>query len=199
MKALVCGAGGFIGTHLVDRLKREGFWVRGIDLKYPLFGKTLADDFLIGDLRDPMVACGAVDQHFDEVYQLAADMGGAEFIFTGDNDADILHNSALVNLNMLAASRKANIKRIFMRRRPASTPNTTNSTRTTLRPRKAQPIRQPQTATMAGRSSSVSASTLPISATTAWKFESGDTTTYLAPWVHGTTAEKKCRRRFSGR
>ena len=112
-RALVTGAGGFIGSHLVKRLKREGFWVRGVDLKYPEFSETEADDFVIGDLRDPYVCRQAVDQRFDEVYQLAADMGGAGFVFTGENDADIMHNSALINLNMLEACYKRNTKRIF--------------------------------------------------------------------------------------
>jgi GDP-D-mannose 3',5'-epimerase len=113
MKALVCGAGGFIGSHLVERLKNEGFWVRGIDLKYPEFSETIADDLLIGDLRDPNVCTHAIDMPFNEVYQLAADMGGAGFVFTGENDADIMHNSALINLNVLEACHKRNIKRIF--------------------------------------------------------------------------------------
>ncbi len=112
-KALVTGAGGFIGSHLVRRLKEEGFWVRGADLKYPLFSKPAADDFIIGDLRSPQACAKAVDTAFDEVYQLAADMGGAGFVFTGDNDADILHNSAMINLNMLEACRKMKVKRIF--------------------------------------------------------------------------------------
>ncbi len=111
--ALVCGAGGFIGSHLVKRLKREGFWVRGIDIKFPQFAETQADDFLQADLRDPQVCAMAVDRRFDEVYQLAADMGGAGYIFTGDNDAEIMHNSAQINLNMLEACRKRNTQRVF--------------------------------------------------------------------------------------
>lgn len=111
--ALVCGAGGFIGSHLVNNLKRNGFWVRGVDLKYPEFDNTEADDFIIGDLRVPAVCKMAIDRRFDEVYQLAADMGGAGFVFTGENDADIMHNSALINLNVLEASWKRNIKKIF--------------------------------------------------------------------------------------
>lgn len=111
--ALVCGAGGFIGSHLVKRLKKESFWVRGVDLKYPQFGATEADDFIIGDLRDPQFCKYVVDRPFEEVYQLAADMGGAGFVFTGENDADIMHNSALINLNMLEACYKRNNKRIF--------------------------------------------------------------------------------------
>lgn len=114
MKAvLVCGAGGFIGAHLVRRLKAEGCWVRGVDLKYPEFADTVADDFVIGDLRDPVVCRNAVDRRFDEVYQLAADMGGAGFVFTGENDAGIMHNSALINLNMLEACHRRNTRRIF--------------------------------------------------------------------------------------
>ena len=111
--ALVLGAGGFIGSHLVSRLKKEGFWVRGVDLKYPEFSESSADDFVIGDLRDPIICRNVVDRPFDEVYQLAADMGGAGFIFTGDNDADIMHNSALCNINMLDACHKGKVKRIF--------------------------------------------------------------------------------------
>ena len=99
--ALVCGAGGFIGSHLVKKLKNEGFWVRGVDLKYPKFSKTHADDFVLGDLRDQDLVKRIMDRGFDEVYQLAADMGGAGFVFTGENDADIMHNSAAINLNVL--------------------------------------------------------------------------------------------------
>lgn len=112
-RALVCGAGGFIGGHLVKRLVGEDFWVRGVDLKYPQFSETPADDFIVDDLRDPSVCRQAVDRRFDEVYQLAADMGGAGFVFTGDNDANIMHNSALINLNMLDACQRRNVKRIF--------------------------------------------------------------------------------------
>ena len=112
-KALVCGAGGFIGSHMVKRLKKEGFWVRGVDLKYPEFAETEADDFVIGDLREQQLCRSVVDRRFDEVYQFAADMGGAGFVFTGENDADIMHNSGLVNLNMLEACYKRNVKRIF--------------------------------------------------------------------------------------
>ncbi|MDZ4869022.1 MAG: NAD-dependent epimerase/dehydratase family protein [Alphaproteobacteria bacterium] len=111
--ALVCGAGGFIGSHLVKRLKAEGFWVRGVDLKFPEFGETAADDFLIGDLRDPVICREVTDRRFDEVYQLAADMGGAGYIFTGEHDADVMHNSATINLNMVEACRRRNVKRVF--------------------------------------------------------------------------------------
>jgi len=110
---LVCGAGGFIGSHMVKRLKREGFWVRGVDLKYPQFSETEADDFILGDLRDPDVCRQAMDRRFDEVFQFAADMGGAGYVFTGENDANIMHNSALININMLEASYGRNVKRIF--------------------------------------------------------------------------------------
>ena len=111
-RALVCGAGGFIGGHLVKRLKAEGFWVRGVDLKRPEFCASAADEFVQGDLRDPRL-CEEVVQGIEDVYQLAADMGGAGFVFTGDNDADIMHNSAAINLNMVDAGRRAGIRRIF--------------------------------------------------------------------------------------
>lgn len=111
--ALVCGAGGFIGGHLVKRLKSEGFWVRGADVKFNEHSPTHADDFAIGDLRDQNFVARIVDRHYDEVYQLAADMGGAGYIFTGENDANVMHNSALINLNVLDACHKRNIKRVF--------------------------------------------------------------------------------------
>ncbi len=132
--ALVLGAGGFIGSHLVKRLKQEGFWVRGVDLKYPEHWETFADDFVIGDLRDPqivesVVRLDGVQGHpqkysrlegaftdtlqFDELYQLAADMGGAGYIFTGDNDANVMHNSALINLNVSHEASKQGVKRVF--------------------------------------------------------------------------------------
>src|SRR5882672_1372878 len=111
--ALVCGAGGFIGAHLVRRLKGEGMWVRGADLKHPEFGTTAADEFIQGDLRDPGLCERAMDCPFDEVYQLAADMGGAGYIFTGEHDADVMHNSALVNLNMAHQATTTGVKRVF--------------------------------------------------------------------------------------
>jgi len=112
-KVLVCGAGGFIGSHLARRLKSEGCWVRGVDLKYPEFSETAADSFIQGDLRDPKLCREALDQPFDEVYQLAADMGGAEFVFSGENDADIMHNSVLINLNVLSECLQCKVGRIF--------------------------------------------------------------------------------------
>lgn len=134
--ALVLGAGGFIGSHLVKRLKREGRWVRGVDLKHPPYSETEADEFVLQDLRNPDVCkkvvrfCGKrgnyyesiADQFtepFDEIYQLAADMGGAGYVFTGENDANIMHNSALINLNILNSvldfnlEKRTNKTRIF--------------------------------------------------------------------------------------
>ena len=111
--ALVCGAGGFIGGHLVKRLKKEGYWIRGIDLKAHDFTETEADDFVIGDLRDPYFCRHVIDQGFDDVFQLAADMGGAGFVFTGENDAEIMHNSATINLNVLDVCQKRGVPRIF--------------------------------------------------------------------------------------
>ena len=111
-KALVCGAGGFIGGHLVNRLKKEGYWVRGVDIKENEYGNRNADEFVLGDLREPEVA-RKVAAGMDEVYQLAADMGGAGYIFTGENDAHVMHNSALCNLNVLDAAYHAGVKKIF--------------------------------------------------------------------------------------
>jgi nucleoside-diphosphate-sugar epimerase len=116
--ALVLGAGGFIGSHMVRRLKSEGYWVRGVDIKTPEFSKSEAHEFVIGDLRDASLVkkvirytgnsgnfyVNIVDkfvQPFDEIYQFAADMGGAGFVFTGENDANIMHNSTMINLNVL--------------------------------------------------------------------------------------------------
>ncbi|MEI6079654.1 MAG: NAD-dependent epimerase/dehydratase family protein [bacterium] len=112
-KALVCGAGGFIGSHLVKRLKKEGYWVRGVDLKNPEFSQTAADDFIIGDLRDQNLCKKVVDTKFDEIYQLAADMGGAGYIFTGEHDADVMHNSATINLNILDLAKTMGVGKIF--------------------------------------------------------------------------------------
>ncbi len=111
--ALVCGAGGFIGGHLVNRLKKEGFWVRGVDIKNPEFGDSTADEFVQGDLRDPVLCDEITDRPFDEVYQLAADMGGAGYVFIGDNDATIMHNSATINLNMAEVCKKSKVGRLF--------------------------------------------------------------------------------------
>lgn len=112
-KAIVLGGGGFIGNHLVDYLQSEGFWVRAVDIKFPEFSKTNADDFLQGDLRNLNFCERVFDQKFDEVYQLAADMGGAGYIFTKENDAEIMHNSATINLNVLETCKRRNIKNIF--------------------------------------------------------------------------------------
>ena len=111
--ALVLGAGGFIGSHMAKRLKSEGYWVRGVDLKNTEFSASVADEFIVGDLRNPalvnrVITLDAPDLAFDEIYQFAADMGGAGFVFTGDHDADIMHNSATINLNVLDAQREIN-------------------------------------------------------------------------------------------
>ena len=122
--ALVLGAGGFIGNHLVAKLKKEGYWVRGVDLKTPDFSSSQADEFIVGDLRNPSLVSKVMYSpnqlseqddinSFDEVYQLAADMGGAGYIYTGDNDANVMHNSALINLNVVYEAAKKSIKKIF--------------------------------------------------------------------------------------
>ena len=111
--AIVCGAGGFIGGHLVNRLKKEGYWVRGIDLKENEYGNNNADDFILGDLRNPLICDKLFDREIDEVYQLAADMGGAGYIFTGEHDAVVMHNSATINLNMAEAGKNHQVKKVF--------------------------------------------------------------------------------------
>jgi Nucleoside-diphosphate-sugar epimerases len=111
--ALVCGAGGFIGGHIVRKLKDEGFWVRGVDIKFHEHAPTAADDFVLGDLRDQSFCRSIIDRRFDEVYQLAADMGGAGYIFTGEHDAAIMHNSAMINLNILEGCRARNVSGVF--------------------------------------------------------------------------------------
>jgi nucleoside-diphosphate-sugar epimerase len=123
-KALVLGAGGFIGSHLVKKLKSEGYWVRGVDLKLPEFSSSEADEFVIGDLRNPNLVSKTLyaphqlseqdnENSFDEVYQLAADMGGAGYINTGENDAEVVHNSMLINLNVVREAHKKSVKKIF--------------------------------------------------------------------------------------
>tara|TARA_B100000427_G_scaffold133803_1_gene111320 strand:- start:9897 stop:10865 length:969 start_codon:yes stop_codon:yes gene_type:complete len=114
-RVLVCGAGGFIGHHLVSHLKSKGYWVRGVDLKYPEFETSQADDFIIGDLRlldvvQQVINSGGI---IDEIFQLAADMGGAGYIFTGDHDANVMHNSGMINLNIIDEATKANVKKVF--------------------------------------------------------------------------------------
>ena len=112
-KIIVLGAGGFIGGHLTRKLKKLGCWVRAVDIKKHQFRDSIADEFIIGDLRDIDFVLSIFDFPFDEVYQLAADMGGAGFVFSGKHDANIIHNSALINLNVANASCKANVKKIF--------------------------------------------------------------------------------------
>jgi len=111
-RILVNGAGGFIGGHLVKRLGQEGFWVRGVDVEQHEFAPIAADEFILGDLRDPSVVQEVVEG-IDEVYQLAADMGGAGYIFTGEHDAEVMHNSATINLNCLEYGRVAGVKKFF--------------------------------------------------------------------------------------
>lgn len=111
-RVLVNGAGGFIAGHLVKRLQSEGYWVRGADIKRPEYSATAADEFVVGDLRDPNVVASAVNG-VEDVYQLAADMGGAGYIFTGEHDAAVMHNSVLINLNTLQLGTEAGVKRFF--------------------------------------------------------------------------------------
>ena len=112
---LVLGAGGFIGGAMVKRLKKEGHWVRGVDIKnHEYFEiREVADEFILGDLRDPVICNSVITEDIDEIYQFAADMGGAGFVFTGENDANIMHNSAMINLNVAEMSVKRKIKKVF--------------------------------------------------------------------------------------
>jgi GDP-D-mannose 3', 5'-epimerase len=112
-QALVCGAGGFIGSHMVKKLKDDGYWVRGVDLKKPDFSPSAADEFVVGDLRLASTWEQVLDRPFDEVYQFAADMGGAGYIFTGENDAHVMHNSAMINLHMADYGVRRRVKRVF--------------------------------------------------------------------------------------
>ena len=112
-KAVVMGAGGFIGSHMVNRLKSEGYWVHGVDLKLPEFSKTKADKFTTGDLTHKDLVSNVIGDDIDELYQFAADMGGAGYIFTGENDANVMHNSALINLNVAQESVIKKVKKIF--------------------------------------------------------------------------------------
>lgn len=112
-KALVLGGGGFIGHHLINKLKDEGFWVRGVDLIRPAYSDTNADEFIVGDLCNQDFCAKVIDQEFNEVYQLAADMGGAGYIFTGQNDASVMYNSGSINLNVVNECHKKNLKNVF--------------------------------------------------------------------------------------
>jgi GDP-D-mannose 3',5'-epimerase len=111
--ALVFGAGGFIGSHLVKKLREEGFWIRAVDLKLPDNGFTFAHEFMVGDLRRPDFVERVMGMRFDEVYQFAADMGGAGYINSGDNDAEVMGNSVVINVNILKQAEKVGIKSIF--------------------------------------------------------------------------------------
>lgn len=112
-RCLVLGAGGFVGTHMCMRLREEGAWVRGIDMKAPSFSASTANEFLLGDLRDPQFCRESLAMPFDEVYQFAADMGGAEYLFSGEYDASIMANSAAININVLNEAKKNDWQRVF--------------------------------------------------------------------------------------
>src|ERR1700690_12287 len=112
-KVLVCGAGGFIGSHMVKRLRAEGYWVRGADLKHTEYSRSGANDFVIADLRLRESWEALLDDGMDEIYQFAADMGGAGYIFTGENDAHVMHNSAIINLHAADFAAHLKVKKIF--------------------------------------------------------------------------------------
>lgn len=112
-KILVCGAGGFIGSHMVKDLKAKGYYVIGVDLKKPEYAETAADEFHVADLRDQTVVANLVTSDIYEIYQFAADMGGAGYVFVGEYDADIMHNSAIINLNIVNEMVKKGVNRVF--------------------------------------------------------------------------------------
>lgn len=112
-RIVVLGAGGFIGGHLVTKLKSLGHFVRGADIKWHEFKRTEADEFIIADLRDPVKVDVVIDSTIDEVYQLAADMGGSTYINTGEHDSDVMHNSCMINLNVLKTCSQINVTKIF--------------------------------------------------------------------------------------
>ena len=113
MKAVVLGAGGFIGGHLVTSLKKEGYWVRGVDIKKHEFKDSEADEFIVADMRNQEQVNGVIDDTINEVYQLAADMGGSTYINTGEHDSDVMHNSCIINLNVLKVCSLKKVTKIF--------------------------------------------------------------------------------------
>jgi nucleoside-diphosphate-sugar epimerase len=110
-RAIIFGSAGFIGSHLCARLKAEGYWVRGVDRKQP--AEDRVDEFILGDLREPDFVNQVIDGGFDELYQLAADMGGAGYIFSGENDARLIHDSAVINLNTAETACRKGVGKVF--------------------------------------------------------------------------------------
>ena len=197
--ALVLGAGGFIGGHLVSQLKREGFWVRGVDLKFPEFREVEADDFLVGDLRDPLICREAVDRKYDEVYQLAADMGGAGYIFTGEHDADVMHNSATINLNVLEACRRRNNSYIFYSSSACMYPAYNQEDPDNPNCAEIPLILQRPTANTGGKSYLARGSIWLITAIMGCMCESVDFIIFLARKGPGLADARRLRQQFAGR
>ena len=167
--ALVCGAGGFIGTHMVTRLKEEGYWVLGVDIKVPQFSDSDADCFIKADLRNPARLeriFTKISVPFDEVYQFAANMGGMGFI--SSHDAEIMHDSALINLNVLEWSRNHKAKKIFIRQVRVSTQKEIKLTQIIQCVKSVLPIQLNQTPNMGGRSSLVRGSIRRMRAIMGW-------------------------------
>src|ERR1017187_1720426 len=198
-RVLVNGAGGFIGGHLVKRLKAEGFWVRAVDLKRHAFFDPPADEFIQGDLRDPSLVRDVV-REIDVVYQLAADMGGAGYIFTGEHDADVMHNSATINLNCLHFGVKAGVRKFFYSSSACMYPeyNQVDSLNPKCVPRIPPILRRP-TASMAGRNCSVSGFTSPTCGTMASKCGSPGSPTSSVPKARGRAVERRRRLRCAVR
>ncbi len=168
-RVLVGGAGGFIGGHLARRLREEGFWVRGVDLKRPEYSETACHEFVVADLRDQGAAAAAVDD-VQDVYQLAADMGGAGYIFTGEHDAAVMHNSATINLNLLEAGRLASVKRFFYSSSACIYPEFNQMDQIIRSALKTRRTRPHPIANTGGRSCSANACTSRISGITGLKF-----------------------------
>ena len=193
------GAGGFIASHLVKRLKSEGFWVRGADLKRPEYSDSAADEFVVGDLRDPEVVAKVVSG-VEDVYQLAADMGGAGYIFTGEHDAAVMHNSALINLNTLQLGTEAGVRRFFYSSSACIYPEFNQMD--PLNPicyGEQSPTPPGRTANMGGRSYLVSDSTCRICATMTFRCASPASIISSGRMAPGTAEKRKRQRPFAAK
>ena len=198
-KALVCGAGGFIGSHMVDRLVKEDFHVKGVDLKLPEFSETSAHEFVIGDLTDQSFCNSIFEDGFDEVYQFAADMGGAGYIFTGENDAQVMYNSAAVNLNVLEASRTRSAKKFSSHPPLVFTQNIIKEQLHLQLHLKIQPIQQILIVIMVGKNLLVNVFTTPMRVITVCGRGLQDTTISLGRLALGQEEKKKRQRLFVAR
>ena len=197
--ALVCGAGGFIGGHLVRRLKRDGLWVRAVDRNHHEFAPSEADEFILGDLRDGRFCKDAIDRPFDEVYQLAAEMGGAQFVYAGRFDADILQHCMMIDLNVVTNCIAQAAKRVFSRLQPASIRREIRRIERRLTVRKTQSIRPILTASTAGPRFLASICIWRTGAAAACRRELRAITTYSARADPGAEAAKRRPLRYAAK